>query len=522
MQMQLLYMMKEKQFKGGNKIMKKRFMSLVLVGAMVCTLLTGCGGKKEDTAEDSSAKSQTEKSDVNTTDKEETEEPIVVKWCVFGDEAPDHDMVMEDLNKKLVEKINIKLDLDMIPQGEYNDKMKLASTAGEDFDLVFTSNWLNSFDENMSRDAFLPLNDLYEKYGQDIKNQIPDWLLDVAKVDGNLYAVPNQQIIARQLGFVIQKEYADKYGFDKTSLKDVREIEPFLDEIVKNEPNMFPVDKRVEAVLEKDKEKLASVADGDCAYIKKDDASLSLIPVTEAAVEQLKLDNEWYKKGYIRKDIATVTDNSADVKANRYVCSLSSYKPGQGAEFTMRQGVEYIAVPIEGAYIQASSGIETMTAINVNSKNPEAAMKLLNLVYTDKEIFNELLFGIEGVHYNKTGENSAESVAETKYNYSAYAWRMGNQFNAHYLPGQEDGLWLETDKLNCEAQVSILRGFTFNPANVQAELAQIAAVNKEYKNGQFTTKDIDKFIEEKNNKLKQAGLDKVLEELQKQIDEWKN
>lgn len=37
----------------------------------------------------------------------------------------------------------------------------------------------------------------------------------------------NQQIEARQLGIAIQKEYADKYGFDKTSLKDVREIEPF-------------------------------------------------------------------------------------------------------------------------------------------------------------------------------------------------------------------------------------------------------------------------------------------------------
>jgi putative aldouronate transport system substrate-binding protein len=499
--------------------MKKRVIALCLAIVMMFGLVTGCKAKDESQKTGTEVTDKT-KDDTTVGEKEPaaTEKTVIVKWCVFGDKAQDHDLVMEDLNKKLKEKINVELDLEVISQGEYNDKMKLASTAGEDFDLVFTANWLNSFDENMSRDAFMPLNKLVEEYGKDMKAAIPDWLLDVAKVEGELFAIPNQQIIARQLGVVIQKEYADKYGFDKKSLTDIRELEPFLDEIVKNEPTMFPIDKRVEAVTEKGYEGLAS----ESAFIKKDDPDAKLIPATEVIAEQLKLDNEWYQKGYIRKDITTVTDNSADVKANRYVCSLSSYKPGQDAEFTSRQGVEYISVPIEGTYIKATSGIETMTAINVNSKNAEAAMKLLNLVYTDKEIFNELLFGLEGTHYTKTGENSAEPVAESKYNYSAFAWKLGNQFNAWYLPGQADGIWEATDKLNNEAQISVLRGFTFNPTNVQAELAQVAAVNKEYKNTQFTTNDIDGHIADYFEKLDRAGLPNIVKEVQTQIDAWKN
>ena len=70
--------------------------------------------------------------------------------------------------------------------------------------------------------------------------------------------------------------------------------------------------------------------------------------------------------------------------------------------------------------------------------------------------------------------------------------------------------------------MSVLRGFTFNPANVQAELAQVSAVNKEYLNGQFTANDIDAFITEKKEKLEQAGLPVIVEELQKQIDTWKS
>lgn len=503
--------------------MKRRWLILGLAGAMAMGGLTGCGSKAETAKEGETTKTEQA---VKTGENADNGEVVTVKWCVFGEKQQDLDLVLADLNKKIQEKINVNLDLEIIPDGEFNDKMKLKSTAGEDYDLVFTANWKNSFNENMSREAFLPLDDLLNTYGKETMASIPEWLLDVGKVNGTLYAIPNQQIIARQMGVAIQKEYADKYGLEKTTFQDISELEPFMDEIVKNEPNMFSVDKRVDATFEKKYEGVVSVGaatgnNGDCIVIDQNDPEANLIPVTEVIGEQLKKDYEWYQKGYIRPDIATVVDNTADIKGNRYVCTMSAYKPGWDAEQTARLGKDYIAVPIEGAYIRAISGIETMTAININSKHPEAAMKLLNLVYTDPEIFNELLFGLEGVHYNKTGENSVAPIEGTKYNLGSYAWKFGNQFNAWYLPGQPEGTWEATDKLNREAKVSPLRGFTFDPTNVQSELAQIGAVIKEYANGQYTTGDIDAYIEERNAKMEQAGLGKVMEEAQKQIDAWK-
>ena len=488
---------------------KKRLLAFGLAGLMTMSVaLTGCGSKGDNKGADSKAKD---------------DGIVTVTWCVFGDKKPDHDKVMEDLNKKIEEKINVHLNLEVIPQGEFNDKMKLKSTAGEDYDLVFTSNWLNNFSDNMSREAFLPIDDLLEKEGKGITESVPEWLLDVGTVDGKLYAVPNQQVEARQLGVAIQKEYADKYGFDKTSLKDISELEPFLDQIAKNEPNLFPIDERVKPVLERENEVVTSVsgASGATALMKKGDESLTILPSTDAMAEQFKMENDWYKKGYIRKDIATVMDNTADVKANRYVCTLSAYKPGWDAEFTNRQGVEYITVPIEGAYVNSIAGSETMTAINVNSEHPEEAMKLLNLVYTDKEIYNELVFGMEGEHYNKTGESSIEMVEDPQYDFGGYGWMLGNQFNAYYVPGQEDGLWEETDKMNRESEISPLRGFVFDPSNVQSEIAQVGSVVKEYENGQFTASDIEKYIKERNEKMEQAGLQKIVDEVQKQVDDWK-
>ena len=104
---------------------------------------------------------------------------------------------------------------------------------------------------------------------------------------------------------------------------------------------------------------------------------------------------------------------------------------------------------------------------------------------------------------------------------SSKAWEIGNQFLAWYIPGQADGTWEETDQMNKNSIVSPLQGFIFDSTGVQAELAQIAAVITEYENYMYTAEDLEKTHKEYIEKLKTAGRDTVLEELKKQIEEWK-
>lgn len=494
----------------------KKNASILLAAVLLTGTLAGCG---QTTASSSSLASSSKAEQTSAVTKKD-EPTATVKWYVAGVEAADHDLVMADLNTKLKEKINVELDLQIIAPGEFNDKMKLISTSGEDYDLTFTAGWRNNFYDNMAREAFLPLDDLIASEGKDIIKAVPDWLLDVATVNGKLYAVPNQQVIAYQTGFMIQKQYIDKYKFDVSTIKTLEDIEPFLKLLKENEPDLIPLRTggQLGNTYRSDYEGFANYN----VLVKKGDTSLTALPIidTDAYIAQCNLQNDWYNKGYYRKDIMTVTDDSADVKANKYVVSYNTYKPGGDAEQTAASGVEMVAVPIGEPYIDAVTGNGTMTAINVNSKNPEAAMRLLNCVYTDKEVFNELLFGIEGTHYTKSAPDRVEPVKDTKYNYGTLAWTYGNQFNAWYLPGQKDGIWEETDKMNREAKVAILRGFTLDSAPIQAELAQLSAVDKEYLNAIYVAKDVDAFIKELKDKKEKAGLTKVVEEVQKQIDTW--
>ena len=210
------------------------------------------------------------------------------------------------------------------------------------------------------------------------------------------------------------------------------------------------------------------------------------------------------------------------MKANRYAMYITSGKPGGDVEYSAKQGEEYAMLYLnDGPYLTSTAGIPTMTAINYNSANPEAALKLYTVMWTDPEIFNMLLFGIEGEHYTKVAENRVELIPESGYDRSSFGWMLGNQFNAWLLPGQDDSVWVETEKINRSATVCNMAGFVLNSEPIANEIAQINAVVAEYDKMFLYTDDVDAWAQEYAAKLRAAGAQTVMDEVQKQIDEWR-
>ena len=151
--------------------------------------------------------------------------------------------------------------------------------------------------------------------------------------------------------------------------------------------------------------------------------------------------------------------------------------------------------------------------------NTKKGTKLLNL----------LSFGIEGKHYKKTGENTIELLgkantgsSENDYGYSD--WSLGNTFYTYNTQYQTADYGEYSRRLNDEAVRSPLLGFTFDTSPVEVEWAQCKAVESEYgylDYGGVGTVDYKKVMAERDEKMKLAGIDKITEELQRQIEEWK-
>ena len=98
----------------------------------------------------------------------------------------------------------------------------------------------------------------------------------------------------------------------------------------------------------------------------------------------------------------------------------------------------------------------------------------------------------------------------------------GNQFLGYILPEYPHDIWERADKANKEAPVDPNIGFSFDPSSVENEITQIAVVGKEFDtilNNGLEAPELS--VSAYYDKLEKAGRQKVMNEIQKQFNEWK-
>jgi putative aldouronate transport system substrate-binding protein len=159
-----------------------------------------------------------------------------------------------------------------------------------------------------------------------------------------------------------------------------------------------------------------------------------------------------------------------------------------------------------------------MTAIGANSEHPEAAMRLYNAVFTDTKLYNMLVFGVEGVHYTDLGDGYVEPIQENAYGLPA--WQFGSQFNAYLLPGQSETVWEDTIAFDEAAYTTSLFGFTFDPSPVRNEATACASIYVENRPSVIHAEDFDAAMSDFVQALEDAGIQKVMDEAQRQINAW--
>lgn len=509
--------------------MSKTLCLLLTMGLLTTAMLSGCGSK--------SANQDVSKADkpsqAPTTDSEGNQalDHVNLTWYVVGTPQKDQQLVTDEINKILKEKINATLTINTIDWGAYDQKMNVITSSGEPYDLAFTSSWANNYTQNVSKGALLPLDDLLQKYGKHILEQVPEKYWPAAKVNGKTYGVLNYQIYAIGRGLNIKKDLADKYALDTTKIKKYADITPFLGQVKQGEPGVTPylATGNITHMFELyDNEKGMTVdqVQGNSVNplgIRTDDPAFKVFNLLESPefMAQAKMFREWYEKGYIRKDAAALKDEKAEAKTGKYVVVTGGYGPGSESGASTDLGYPVVQGKPVPQFVNTGSVIAAMTGINKNSKNPERAMMLLDLLFEDKELYNLFTYGIEGKHYTKVDENTVEIVKDSAYNPNN-AWEFGSWFNAYVQKGQPADTWDQMKKANDDSITSPLLGFLYNADGMKRENAQVNAIMNEYLSIIYTgTQDPEKTVPELNQKLKAAGTDALIANAQKQIDEWK-
>ena len=201
-------------------------------------------------------------------------------------------------------------------------------------------------------------------------------------------------------------------------------------------------------------------------------------------------------------------------------------------------GYEVVATQIMDTQVTNASARGALTAINKNSKHPEKAMELLNLINTDEYLRNLLNYGIEGVHWDKAEPDAEEVKAaegkdyvydfkiklnETaKKDYSVPYWVQGGLFNTYVLDNEPLDKWATFKAFNDASEEAPSFGFDFNLDPVSTQVAGFRNVLDEFGKSLYTgSVDPDEYLPQLMKKLEATGVQDVIDEMQSQIDEWK-
>ena len=486
--------------------MKKmsKIIALLLCVCMLGALLCACG---EEVVTNETAVQDDLSNHVN------------LKWYIRTTAPQGLAEVMEEANKYLAEKLNVTLDLQCIEGGDYEQKMQLAFASGEDFDLVWTSNWNFDYEGNVSKGAFLALDDYLELPElADLKNYYSEGIWGAATVGGKIYGMPMEQALFNQKGVTFEKDILEKYNIeDIYSVDSFEDLEAVYDVVLEGEkdnPNFY-----ITSSLQKDFF-IPEVTQITGGYTT---GATFIIDgkVTDRAEEYdayRRRMREWNLKGYFPEGVAT-----ADLSTKTAFSSYGRYLPGSEEKSKVMKGKDIAHVPTAEAFLGRNGVQSTLTAVNANSKNPIRALKLLHLMHTDPYMLNLICYGIEGRDWTRDAENPNRMIRNDDGNsYYIAEFMIGSQFLAYLAPSYTDGVWEETKAANESAYVDPNIEFSFDPANVESEIAQVSSVADEYnKIFEYGLLDPETAIPEYHEKLKLAGFGAVMDEIQAQYDEWK-
>jgi putative aldouronate transport system substrate-binding protein len=372
---------------------------------------------------------------------------------------------------------------------------------------------------------------MLKKEGKEMYEKIDQRFWDAAKVGGVTYAVPSEKEIGSCPMWVFTKEYVDKYNIPYQDIHNLEDLEPWLKLIKEKEPEVVPfyLTKDYSAPTYMDKIQ-------DPVGIEYEDDTLTVKNVfeTEKMKSTLKTMRKYYLEGYINKDAATASD---DKSVKRFV-TKGDGQPYAELIWGKDLGYEVVTSPIMDTQVTNISARGAMTAINKNSEHPEKAMALLNLINTDEYLRNLLNYGIEGVHYEKVRATDEEIKAcegkdyvydvKLKYNeekrkdYSVPYWVQGGLFNTYVMVNEPLDKWSVFKEFNDASKEAPSFGFDFNLDPVSTQVAGFRNVLDEFGKSLYTgSVDPDEYLPQLNKKLEATGIQDVIDEMQRQIDEWK-
>ena len=252
--------------------------------------------------------------------------------------------------------------------------------------------------------------------------------------------------------------------------------------------------------------------------VKVDDQTRTVICTLEQPdiMENLKLLHQWYQDGIINPDANVLTEPQKKLP----FASAQGW-PSAVATWQVLNGVEkYDAFKVFGPLYSTDTIQGSMNAVSINSKYKDECLKFLQLVNTDSKLRDMLAYGVPDKTFVYVGDGVIKKQTDT---WPLAAYTQGTFFNMSITEDADPDQWDQVKKQNEEAVSSSCLGFSLDLTNIQNEMSNCLTVWQKYKYDLLTgASDPETAVPAVIQELKAAGFDTVVQEAQKQINEFYN
>ncbi|BBH20543.1 ABC transporter substrate-binding protein [Paenibacillus baekrokdamisoli] len=507
---------------------KRGILASLMSVALVSTVLTACttGTGKSTESEDS-----------KTSGTNGKVEKVVIAMPSFNKIPDDMSSINDAINKITTKKINVQVDFKVYGPADYGQKVNLALQSGEQLDL-FTSP--GQFPSYAAKKQLYPLEDLINKYGQETKaildKDFGDGLLKATSMNGHIYGIPANKGMSIPINFVYNADMLKETGFTADDIKSVNDLPKIFDAVMKKHPdvvpfapiNVNPSDTNLVRLLRGTNDIDLLTDESGVGVVVGNGNKVVNLYETDIFRNGVNMMRDWYNKGYLQKDAATTSTSYSDLASSgRGFSTLGGYSGMEASKALSAQTGKNIAMKrIAPFYFDTQAVDFVVWMMSSTTEVPEAAMKFLNLIYTDKDLLNTMLYGIEGRDYVKVDDHhvkypDGKDASTVPYTAQLSSGILGSESLQYALEGTD---WKDTEfklKENKETKRSPYFGFIFDQSSVKTELSAVNNVINQYIPGLITgVLDPDKTIPKFVKALNDAGAQIIIQKKQEQLDKW--
>lgn len=519
----------------------KRIISALLVCLLVLSLAAcNSGTTPGNNGSTASGNSQAEESDANsgnTSAGDDGDYPVIRinETAFYGGPPANGDLIQDALNEILREKAQAEIEFVYVQMSDLQTQLNLLLTGGDDSLDLLSSFWYAGVGELVANGQVMAIDDLLASDGQGIQEIFEPYseILDCGRVNGKLYGIPSVCAWTCENCYLVMEDIVESAGIDlPEKIANLDELTPYLIQMKEAHPDKYFIAGSTSPYW------IPKTIDylGDDNYL-----GVILDPENGTKIENYYeseyflnfLDNVkiWKENDLISPD--PMSNNTAVLGnlTNKITYGVTGYD--YNLENTIYEADKQNSYdgPIVGTqigekYLTTANASTYMWHITSFCEDPAAAMRVLNVLYTDPEAANILMNGLEGVTY-VVDENGQLEYPEGVTNHQEAGWFA--MYNAARPNGFLCPTWnysrpdaydlLKED--NANAIKSTALGFTPDLSSVADQYAACANVIAQYYAPLVNAVvDIDETLPVFQQALRDAGIEDIIAEEQRQFDEW--